>query len=94
MCAYGAPYLKPTRIMTNAQSLTPLSRTCACTLPHEIPCGLCKFRENGRIRSVWKTSIAGRYPPALCRAFAQALLQEAPPAAPRGPSEPELAKGW
>ena len=94
MCAYGAPYMKPTRIMTNAQSLASLSRTCTCTLPHEILCGLCKFQENGRVRSVWKTSIAGRYPPALCRAFARALLQEAPARALRAPGEPELAKGW
>ena len=82
--------MKPTRIMTNAQSLTSLGRTCTCTLPHEILCGFCKFRESGRVRSV-KTSISGQYPPALCRAFARALLQEAPPGALCGPGEPELS---
>ena len=78
MCAYSAPYLKPTRILTNLAALTSLARTCSCTVPHEHLCGLCKFKDGERVRSLWKTSIAGRYPPALCRASARALLREAP----------------
>ena len=41
MCAYGAPYKKPTMFKTNIPELQTVARSCRCVVPHEHLQGLC-----------------------------------------------------
>ena len=66
-CRYRTSYLKPTRLSGMLAGLSSLALRCNCTLPHEQLCGLVRV---GGVQ-VWKTSLAGKYPPRLCRAIAE-----------------------
>ena len=72
MCRFGTSYLKPIRLVGTLPGLSTLGLRCNCTLPHEQLQGLVRLQGV----TVWKTSLAGRYPPRLCRAIA-ALVQQA-----------------
>ena len=72
MCRFGTSYLKPTRLVGTLPGLSTLGLRCNCTLPHEQLQGLVRLQGV----TIWKTSLAGRYPPRLCRAIA-ALVQQA-----------------
>ena len=70
MCAYGTSYMKPTRLAGTLPGLADLGRRCSCDVPHERLCGLVQVRTPAGLATVWKTSLAGKYPPRLCRAIA------------------------
>ena len=44
VCAFGAPYLKPTTLMIDVPNLLSLNRVCSCTVPHELLRGVAKFK--------------------------------------------------
>jgi hypothetical protein len=74
MCRFGAPWLKPTRILSSF-SLARLSLQCAGCERHMVLQGIVHLR-NGK-RS-WLTAVAGCYPPALCRSWAKGIAEVCP----------------
>ena len=75
----GACYLKPTRLMGTLPDLESLGGGCMCQLPHEHLQGMTVFEDaSGKRTSIWKTSLAGRCPPLLCRAAARLISRAAP----------------
>ena len=81
MCAYGRPYRKCTRLLTNCPVLEKLRRSCpGLSRAHRhIPlAGSIRVRIGGRLRHVSATAWAGQYPLALCRRWAALLLEIAP----------------
>ncbi|CAK0801704.1 unnamed protein product, partial [Prorocentrum cordatum] len=94
-CRYGAPYLKPTVFVTNVPSLSVIERACVCTVPHERLEGKVKIPdETGKLVWKWKTSLAGAYPPGLCRVAARGLKEALGPGALRRDGEPALDPRW
>ena len=61
---------------------------------HEHLEGTVGILENGQIVRKWKTSLAGRYVPQLCRAWAVLLRQHAPAEAIRAVKRPGLETCW
>ena len=81
-CAYGANYLKPTFIATNIPEMKQLSKLCPGNHYHEHLSGKVKVEsETGKRVWAWKTTLAGLYPPRLCRSCAQVLKSVAVPGA-------------
>ena len=74
MCRFGAPWLKPTRILSSF-CLARLSLRCAGCTRHMVLQGIVHLR-NGR-RS-WLTAVAGCYPPSLCRSWAKGIAEVCP----------------
>ena len=80
-CAWGATYMKPSQLKTNLRELTVLGeRRCKDMEPHTHDTleGKVDIMDGGQLVSVWKTSLASKYVPALCRAWAKVLRQHAP----------------
>jgi hypothetical protein len=76
MCRYGAPWLKPTCIATSLP-LDCLERRCHGCHWHMVLQGLIHLRTGEKC---WLTSVAGCYPPALCRAWSKAISRVCPAA--------------
>ena len=93
MCAFGTSYKKAIRLAGTLPGIGALGRKCQCRHPHEHLCGL--VESGGKL--VWKTSLAGKYPPLLARAAADLVataLDIAPgvePTAPERPWDQQLA---
>ena len=67
-CAFGTSYQKWTCLKGTLPGLSSLSRECRCTVNHEILCGLAVFlTPDNRKQRIWKTKLAGQYPPQFCR---------------------------
>lgn len=82
MCRFGAPFQKSGLFASNLPNLRSyIGLLCTCTQPHLRLQGTATLEENGRRKSVWLTSLAGRYPPALCRAYAACARASAPTSA-------------
>ena len=67
-CAYGMPWMKPTRIVTNVKELAALARRCSGDHQHQMlrgvaPCGV-----------LW-TRIACPYPALLCSAYGRQVRE-------------------
>ena len=75
-CQYGAPYLKPTVFAGSLPGLSLLSRYCSGGHCHERLAGTVTDPVTGR--RTWRTTLAGRYPPALCRAYAAVAVSARP----------------
>ena len=83
-CAYHAVYKKPTRISTNFEALLALNKRCPGNHQHEHLRGWIRLpAEDGKLRSHFLTTLAGKYVPELCRQWA-ALLAAAAPAGAKG----------
>ena len=83
-CAYHAAYKKPTRISTNFVALLPLAKRCPGNHQHEPLRGWARLpAEDGKLRSCFLTTLAGKYVPELCRQWA-ALSAAAAPAGAQG----------
>ena len=89
-CRFGTAWLKPTRIVTNLPDLAVLGVRCAGGHTH-VP-----LRGQVRIdgKWVWRTSLAGAYPPALCWRLASLLASVAPKAAWRDGQDSLLSPKW
>ena len=89
-CRFGAAWLKPTRIVTNLPELAVLGVRCAGGHSH-VP-----LRGQVRIdgKWVWRTSLAGAYPPALCWRWGALLASVAPKAAWRDGKDSLLSSKW
>ena len=68
-CAYGMPWKKPTRLITNVSSLRTLGRACSGDHEHQ------ELRGHAPDGRLW-TRVACAYPPQLCEAYA-ACVREA-----------------
>ena len=95
MCRYGTSYRKPTKVSGTLPGLIEVERRCTCSLPHEhlsglvtLPCG------PNKTVTVWKTKLAGRYPPALCRRIVRVAEWSAPNGAQRPLGEANPWPGW
>ena len=71
MCSFGAFYKKPTRIIGSLPGLSSLGQRCSGGHTHERLAGTIRVEEAGTSRQVFVTSLAGRYPPPLCRQWAR-----------------------
>ena len=92
-CAYGAPYRKPTRLLTNQGCLDSLSRFCDKQHSHVVLAGSERIRQaDGGFKWVSRTYRAGAYPPRLCNAFARALAGRLPAGALG--SQPRFVDEW
>jgi hypothetical protein len=78
MCRYGAPYQKTTCIVTSFKPLCELGIRCRGGHYHEHLQGKLKLRCGSSHVWTWRTSVAGRYPPLLCRRLAALLGSAAP----------------
>jgi len=87
MCAYGAHYKKATGIVGTLPGLSGLQRLCTGGHTHEYLQGTVRTAEGSK----WKSALAGRYPPALCRAWARVARAAAPPGARRSDGSPHAA---
>ena len=68
MCAFGTSYKTPTRLAGTVRGLEILGRRYTCCFPQ---CGLVEIGVGGKWGFIWKTSLAGKHPPLLCRAAAE-----------------------
>ncbi|CAK0810785.1 unnamed protein product, partial [Prorocentrum cordatum] len=93
-CQYGCTYKKPTFVISDHPDLSVIGRACSGGHAHEILEGKVSVAIEGSIRSRWKTSLAGSYPPALCRAWAKALGAVAPSSAWRRHGDPQVSDDW
>ena len=94
MCAYGAAWLKPTTVVGTLPGIANLERRCPGGLRHVILQGTVTFVENGKKENCWRTSLAGRYPPRLCRAWAAIADAAAPASARADGGEAPLSEWW
>ena len=79
-CAYGAKWLKPTRLLTNVKELASLARSCTGDHKHQTLRGLSP-------EGVLWTRLAAAYPQGLCAAYGEAVRL----ACQRGQLTPHLA---
>ena len=94
MCRFGADYAKATRMSGTLPGLQKLDCLCRCALPHERVNGMAVFETDGVRNTVWKTNLAGKYTPALCRSLGTLLADVAPVGAWRPKGEAEVLPGW
>ena len=72
-----------------------LQVACTCVVPHEHLQGLATFVDaDGRRRTKWKTTLAGMYPPELCRSLALVVRLCAPPGAWAGHGQRRHEPRW
>lgn len=89
MCAYT------TRLCGTLPCLHHLHRRCSCVLPHERLQGLAHFEQSDRrVSAVWKTTLAGRYPPRLCREVVRVARLSAPHGAAAKADESNPRPRW
>ena len=79
MCAYGMPYRKWTRIVTNIEGLCSLQRLCHHKRHKEQLAGrITIVDENGKHVSKNRTQVAGAYPDQLVNTWASLLVRHLP----------------
>ena len=81
MCGWGAPYKKPTGILTNIVDLERLVRKCTRDHVHVALRGSEVVVIDGKKQTRNRTAGAGAYPRSLCEAWAQILKELSPQAA-------------
>ena len=95
-CAYiWGPISEAHHLLVQLAELHLLARRCQCCAPHEHLSSLAQFTDaDGRSRSVFKTSLASKYPPGVRRQFARIAGYSAPPGAWRTGDELVLFADW
>ncbi|CAK0861936.1 unnamed protein product [Prorocentrum cordatum] len=94
-CQDGCAYKKPTYLASSPPEITSLERLCPGSHSHEILQGKASLASpSGAIRSHWKTSLAGAYPPELCRRWARLLAACAPRGARCAHAGDPLSGDW
>ena len=97
-CRYGATYKKPTKLMTNMACLQSLSRPCSQhpqpQHEHQHLEGTVKIWEDDKLKTYWKTTLAGRYTPQLVRAWAKAAKLVAPQESHVSVEKPAMSCHW
>ena len=81
LCRFGSEYRKPTGLLTNIAALEQLAVRCNHSYRHIPAAGSVRVRDGGRYRWVARTTLAGAYPPQLCRKWAQLIHSQVSPAA-------------
>lgn len=92
-CAFGATYQKPTRVDSSLPDLDALARPCPGGHAHEHLQGTVRIRSGSGLKTVWKTTLAGAYPPGVCHLFAELLVPQAPAGA-RSDGPAVLSSEW
>ena len=75
LCRFGSEYRKPTGLLTTVAALEQLALRCNHSYRHIPAAGSVRVRDGGRYRWVARTTLAGAYPPQLCRKWAQTHSQ-------------------
>ena len=95
-CAWGATWQKSSQLRTNVEQLAALGKRCR-DLPqhsHEVLEGTVTLMIDGSPQNIWKTSLAAKYVPALCRAWAGILKEVAPQNALAAPGATTMSPVW
>ncbi|CAK0868029.1 unnamed protein product, partial [Prorocentrum cordatum] len=78
-CRFGAPYKKPTTIVSSLGALHDIGLLCEGGRRHEHLSGKVRVRApTGGLKLQWKTTLAGAYPPGACHLAASILAAAAP----------------
>ena len=95
-CAWGAVWQKASHLRTNLPALDGLSKRCKDMPPHqhEVLEGTVTMSNDGVNNHVWKTSLAAKYTPDLCRAWARILKGVAPKNALAAPGANIMLPVW
>ena len=94
MCRFGVAHRKSTIIASNMPGLEVVGKTCLCEVQHEVLKGVVVLPTPSGSKRIWKTSLASKYPPSLCKQFAAAAALIAPRSAWRSSAEPQLNEWW
>ena len=79
MCAYGAPYKKPTRLLTNCEALCSLQRTCGHKKHSQQLVGRVSVIDaSGKRVSKNRTDLAGAYPHELTSVWGSVIDRACP----------------
>ena len=79
MCAYGAPYKKPTRVLTNSEALCSLNRTCNHRKHSQQLVGRVSVLDaTGKKVSKNRTDLAGAYPHELASVWSSVIDRACP----------------
>ena len=90
-CRFGTPWLKPTCLVGSLPGLHSLALRCHGCPRHLHLCGKV---EDWTGRQRWLTSLAGAYPPALCRLWAKVAGASAPSCAWRRADDTRMSSEW
>jgi hypothetical protein len=96
-CAYGACYRKATQVRTNCKELLALTRRCRDMPEHcheQLSGTVTIMGASGKPETRWRTALAAKYVPNLCREWASILRSVAPASAIVLPCQPSLSGLW
>ena len=71
MCKYGAPFKKPTTLLTNCPLLADLAGECGHRRHAEVLRGRVRVKHRGHETLANRTSLAGSYPTQLCETWSE-----------------------
>ena len=91
-CRFGTPWLKPTGVVGTLPNLCNLALRCNGCQQHLHLQGKVVDRRTGK--QVWLTSLAGAYPPRLCRLCARIIGAAAPRAGWRRHHVSGMSSQW
>ena len=94
-CPFGADYKKRSQLRTNMVALTKLSKFCPHPPgTHDVLEGTVTIMKEGKLVNVWKTSLAARYVPGLCREWVEIMRCCAPMQAFTPPGQAAVHPHW
>ena len=94
-CPFGADYKKRSKLRANMDSLAKLSKFCPHPPgTHDVLEGEVTIVQEGKIVSKWKTSLAARCVPGLCREWVEIMRSCAPPQAFTPPGQAAIHPYW
>ena len=94
-CPFGANYKKRSQLRTNMVALTKLSKFCPHPPgTHDVLEGTVTIMKEGKLVNVWKTSLAARYVPGLCREWVEIMRCCAPMQAFTPPGQAAVHPHW
>ena len=94
-CPFGANYKKRSQLRTNMVALTKLSKFCSHPPgTHDVLEGTVTIVKEGKLVNVWKTSLAAKYVPALCREWVEIMRSCAPKQAFTPPNQAVVQPHW
>ena len=91
-CRFGTPWLKPTCIVGTLPGLRALALPCNGCQRHLHLRGKVEDADTGK--QVWLTTLAGAYPPELCRLWAKIIGAAAPHDAWRQKDDQDMSPLW
>ena len=94
-CEFGANYKKRSQLRTSMAALAELGKLCSHPPgTHDVLEGVVTIAQEGKLVSKWKTSLAARYVPRLCREWVAIMRSCAPPQAFIPPGQAAIHPHW